>query len=63
MGFEPILQEAEFSWTNVALVVIALAVGWTILKAVLKLTLRVFTLGCLGLLALAGGLIAWRYLG
>ncbi|MCC6190212.1 MAG: hypothetical protein IT318_14365 [Anaerolineales bacterium] len=53
----------QVDWVTLGIVVVALVVGWTILKAVLKLTTRVFSLGCLGLLALAGVLAAMAYWG
>jgi hypothetical protein len=42
---------------RVGLALIALFVIWTILKAVLKLTLRLFSWGCLALGVLVG--LAW----
>jgi hypothetical protein len=39
-------------WATLAVVGIALAVGWTILRIVLRLTLRVFAFGCIGLVIL-----------
>jgi hypothetical protein len=42
---------------NVLLILLAVAVGWTILKAVLRLTARIFAMGCLVLAVLVG--IGW----
>jgi hypothetical protein len=39
-------------WVTLAVVGIALAVGWTILRIVLRLTMRMFAFGCIGLLIL-----------
>ena len=39
-------------WVTLAVVGIALAVGWTILRIVLRLTLRMFAIGCIGLVIL-----------
>ena len=36
---------------NIALLLIGLAVAWTILRAVFKFTARLFTVGCLVVLA------------
>ena len=38
-----------------------LAVGWVILKSVLQLTMKMFTLGCTGLVVLAviGAALVW----
>jgi hypothetical protein len=41
---------------TIALVLIGLAVGWTALRILFKLTARLFTLGCVGLFVLAGGI-------
>jgi hypothetical protein len=43
-----------FSIVNALLLLAALAVGWTLLKVVLRLTMRLFTCGCLAILALVG---------
>ncbi len=53
----------QVDWVTLGIVLVALVVGWTILKAVLRLTTRVFSLGCLGLLVLAGVLAAMSYFG
>jgi hypothetical protein len=42
---------------NIALILAALGLGWTILRAVLKFTVRLFGIGCLVLTALA--VLAW----
>lgn len=42
---------------NALLILVALAIGWILLKFILRLTMRIFTCGCLALLALVG--IAW----
>ena len=50
-------------WVTLGVVLAALAVGWVILKAVLRLTMRVFTVGCGCLLVLAAGVAAVAYFG
>jgi hypothetical protein len=42
---------------NAILILIGLALAWTILKFVLRLTTRLFACGCFGLVALVG--IIW----
>jgi hypothetical protein len=39
---------------NVVLILVGLAIGWTILKAILKLTMRLFAIGCLVIFVLVG---------
>jgi hypothetical protein len=54
---------AQVDWVMIGIGLAVLVVGWTILKAVFKLTMRVFTLGCVGLVVLAGILGALAYFG
>lgn len=42
---------------NALLILVGLALAWTILKFVLRLTTRLFACGCFGLVALVG--IGW----
>jgi hypothetical protein len=44
----------QMDWVLVGGAIVVLVVAWTILKTVLKLTMRVFSLGCVGLVILAG---------
>jgi len=44
----------QLDWVLVGGAIVVLVVAWTILKTVLKLTMRVFSLGCVGLVILAG---------
>jgi hypothetical protein len=46
----------EMDFLTIVLVLIGLAIVWTVLRAVLKLTARLFTMGCVGLFILAGGI-------
>ncbi len=57
----PSLAETPFNWPGLLLALLALAAGWTILRFVLRLTLRVFALGCLGLLAVVGVMFVLLY--
>jgi hypothetical protein len=54
------LPSLDSIW-NVLLIVAAVAVGWTVLRFVLKLTARLFAIGCGLLLALVaiGWFIGW----
>jgi len=42
--------------TTIILVIIGLAVVWTILRTVLKLTARLFRVGCIAIVILGGGI-------
>jgi hypothetical protein len=50
---------SQYNWVMIGGALVVLVVGWTIVKTVFKLTARVFTLGCVGLVilgAIMGGL-------
>ena len=47
-------------WIVIAVVVFA---GWTILRFILRLTMRMFAIGCLGILLLGGIVLAAIYRG
>ena len=51
------LMENASPLLNLILVLAGLLIGWTILKAVLKLTVRLFAIGCCTLFVLAA--FAW----
>lgn len=54
------LPSLDAIW-NILFIVAAVAVGWTVLRFMLKLTARLFAIGCallLGLIAI-GWLIGW----
>jgi hypothetical protein len=44
------------NFLTIVLILLGLAVIWTVLRVVLKLTARLFTLGCIGLVILVGGI-------
>jgi hypothetical protein len=46
----------EINFLTILLVLVGLAVVWTVLRAFLKLTARFFTLGCIAIFILAGGI-------
>jgi hypothetical protein len=52
---------SHVNWTLWIVVGVALAVGWTILRMVLRLTMRMFAMGCVGLVILAGIVFAVAY--
>ena len=54
---------SQVNWVMWAVILIALAVGWTLLRVVLRLTMRVFSLGCIGLVVLVGIIVLAGYLG
>ena len=48
-------------WGVVGVVLVVLVVGWTILITVQRLSMRIFTMGCVGLIILAGIVFAVAY--
>jgi hypothetical protein len=46
----------EMDFLTVMLILLGLAVVWTVLRAVLKLTARLFALGCISLVLLVGAI-------
>jgi hypothetical protein len=55
MLLESLLAEGvQIDWVGVVIALAVLAVGWVLLKFVLRLTLKVFACGGIILLALAG---------
>ncbi len=52
---------AGVDWVMWGIVLAVLAVGWVVLKSVFKMTMRIFTLGCTGLVVLAviGAALVW----
>lgn len=52
---------AGVDWVLWGIVLAVLAVGWVVLKSVFKMTMRIFTLGCTGLVVLAviGAALVW----
>jgi hypothetical protein len=52
---------SHVNWTLWIVVGVALAIGWTILRMVLRLTMRMFAVGCVGLVILAAIVFAVSY--
>jgi hypothetical protein len=50
----PLLAGSTPSWVTIIVAVVALAVIWFVIRTVLKITMKVFAIGCLGLLILSG---------
>ena len=48
---------SHVNWVMWGVILIVVAVGWTILRMVLRMTMRVFSLGCVGLVILVA--IIW----
>ena len=48
---------SQVNWVMWGIIVVAVAVGWTILRMVLRMTMRVFSIGCVGLVILVA--IIW----
>ena len=55
------LVETASPLLNLLLLLAGLLIGWSILKAILKLTVRLFTIGCgtLFILAVVAWLLGW----
>ncbi len=49
---------SHVNWVMLAVVGVAVAIGWTLLRFVLRLTMRFFALGCLALVILGGIVLA-----
>ena len=52
---------SHVNWTLWIVLALALTVGWTILRFALRLTMRMFATGCIGLIILAGIVVAVAY--
>ena len=48
---------SQVNWVMWGVILVVVAVGWTILRMVLRMTMRVFSIGCVGLVVLVG--IIW----
>ncbi len=56
------LDGVDLGWiAGIGVAILLLAVVWTVLRFALKLTLKVFTLGCLGIVLLGLGCAAISY--
>jgi hypothetical protein len=48
---------SQVNWVMWGIILVVVAVGWIILRTVLRMTMRVFSLGCVGLVILVA--IIW----
>jgi hypothetical protein len=46
----------ELDFLTIVLVLVGLAVAWTLMRVLFKLTARLFTLGCIAMFLLVGGI-------
>ncbi|MCC7360458.1 MAG: hypothetical protein IT317_13330 [Anaerolineales bacterium] len=44
---------SQVDWAMLGAFLVVLVIGWTIMKGMLRLTMRAFALGCVGLLVLS----------
>jgi hypothetical protein len=54
MLFMPGLAAGSFNWLGLAVTLVVLAVVWLVVRTILKITLKIFAIGCLGILILSG---------
>ena len=54
MLFMPALAQSGFNWIGLLVTLAVLAILWGVVRTILKITLRLFAVGCLGLLVLSG---------
>jgi hypothetical protein len=54
MLFMPALAEGGFSWVGLVVTLVVLAIIWVVIRTILKITLKIFAIGCLGILILSG---------
>ena len=52
----------QVNWVLWSVVLVVIVVGWTILRVVLRLSMRIFSLGCVGLVVLVGIIALAGYL-
>ncbi len=51
----------QVDWVTIAIAAVVLVVAWVILRSVLRLTMRMFSIGCVGLLLLGVALAVFVY--
>jgi hypothetical protein len=54
MLFMPGLAAGGFNWLGLVVTLVVLAVVWLVVRTILKITLKIFAIGCLGILILSG---------
>ena len=48
---------SQVNWVMWGIILVVVAIGWTVLRMVMRMTMRVFSLGCVGLVILVA--IIW----
>ena len=48
------LAQSGFNWLGLVVTLVVLAVVWVVVRTLLKITLKIFAIGCLGMLILSG---------
>ncbi len=56
------MSVGQVDWVTIAIAAVVLVVAWVILRSVLRLTMRMFSIGCVGLLLLGVALAVFVYL-
>jgi hypothetical protein len=51
----------QVDWVTIAVAAVVLVVAWVILRSVLRLTMRMFSIGCIALVLLGVALVALAY--
>jgi hypothetical protein len=54
MEFIPVLAGGGFNWVGLGIALVVLALVWFVVRTLLKITLKIFAIGCLGILILSG---------
>jgi len=54
MLFMPALAQGGFNWLGLVVTLVVLAVVWLVIRTILKITMKIFAIGCLGILILSG---------
>jgi len=54
MLFMPALAQGSFNWLGLVVTLVVLAVVWLVIRTILKITMKIFAIGCMGILILSG---------
>ena len=54
MLFMPALAQGGFNWLGLVVTLVVLAVVWLVIRTILKITMKIFAIGCMGILILSG---------
>jgi hypothetical protein len=61
MLYMPALAQSGFNWQGLVVTLVVLAILWLVIRVILKITMKIFAIGCLGLLILSGIAFALYY--